>query len=127
MSITAEAIESSIKKSEGKNGTEIYKINLSWDRAKTEPADYAKKYCDAKHIADKQTYQKSFLIVGFLSLSPFGRHKKIPLIPFVKKYEGKSDFMSDYSASASLFFLLFLRLALLFALASSIFAAFSAS
>lgn len=74
-----------------------------------------------------QTYQKSFLIVGFLSLSPFGRHKKIPLIPFVKKYEGKSDFMSDYSASASLFFLLFLRLALLFALASSIFAAFSAS
>ena len=39
-------IESSIKKSEGKNGTEIYKINLSWDRAKTEPADYAEIFIE---------------------------------------------------------------------------------
>ena len=39
-------IESSIKKSEGKNGTEIYKINLSWDRVKTEPADYAEIFIE---------------------------------------------------------------------------------
>ena len=39
-------IESSIKKSEGKNGTEIYKINLSWDRAKTEPSDYAEIFIE---------------------------------------------------------------------------------